>query len=179
MVILIVRIGSFGSDVFWGFGERRGEVIEIAQGLGEGISMKKTTERLARHLGRGGFWGGILEGLLRVQRRALRGCRYLIFDISDIQKNYAKQMEGLATVHDGSASSESKASLGLGYWLANVIGVSADGARIVPAYSELYSLDAEVTSENKKILSAINLQIVLDLAVFFTKLNESKVNFRL
>jgi len=64
-------------------------------------------------------------------------------------------MEGLATVHDGSVSSESKLSLGLGYWLANVIGVSADGGWIVPAYSELYSLEAEVTSEKKKILSAI------------------------
>ena len=64
-------------------------------------------------------------------------------------------MERLATVHDGSVSSESKLSLGLGYWLANVIGVSADGGWIVPAYSELYSLEAEVTSENKEILSAI------------------------
>lgn len=132
------------------------KLSKIAQALGEGISMKKTTERLARHLGRAGFWAEILDGVLGVQRRALRRCRYLIFDISDIQKSYAMKMEGLAQVHDGSESKDNKKpSIGLGYWLANVIGVSADGSRIVPAYSELYSLEAEVTSENKKILSAI------------------------
>ena len=50
------------------------KLSKIAQALSEGISMKKTTERLASHLGRVGFWGRILDGLLRVQRRALRGC---------------------------------------------------------------------------------------------------------
>lgn len=132
------------------------KLSKIARALGERISLKKSTECLARHLGRADFWGEILDGLLRVQRRALQGCQYLIFDISDIQKSYATKMEGLAQVHDGSESKDNKKpSIGLGYWLANVIGVSADGGRIVPAYSELYSLEVEVTSENKKILSAI------------------------
>ena len=39
----------------------------------------------------------------------------------------------------------------LGYWLLNIIGVSDDGNRIIPAFSELYSLAREVTSENQKI----------------------------
>jgi len=126
------------------------KLSKIARGLGEKISLKKTTERLARHLGRAGFWRTLSDGLLDVQSRALRRCRYLLLDLSDIQKSYAVKMEGLAHVHDGS-----KDEIGLGYWLLNIIGVNSDGSKIVPAYSELYSLNREVTSENRKILSAI------------------------
>lgn len=127
------------------------KLSKIAQGLGEKISLKKTTERLARHLGRDGFWQVISDGLLEVQSWSLRRCRYLLLDLSDIQKSYARKMEGLAYVYDGS-----KDKVGLGYWLLNIVGVSGDGNRIVPAYSELYSLDREVTSETRKILAAIN-----------------------
>ncbi|MCZ6595720.1 MAG: transposase [Bacteroidetes bacterium] len=40
--------------------------------------------------------------------------------------------------------------------LLNVVGVSGCGDKIVPAYSELYSLESELTSENQKILKAIS-----------------------
>ena len=127
------------------------KLSKIAQGLGERISLKKTTERLARHLGQGGFWEKVSDGLLEVQGWSLRRCRYLLLDLSDIQKSYARQMEGLARVHDGSRD-----EIGFGYWLLNVVGVSGDGSSIVPAYSELYSFRSESTSENRKILSAIS-----------------------
>lgn len=126
------------------------KLSKIAQGLGEQISLKKSTERLSRHLGQVGFWESVSEGLLRVQAWSLRRCRYIVLDLSDIQKSYARKMEGLAGVHDGS-----KDTVGLGYWLLNVVGIGGDGSTIVPAYSELYSLGSESTSENKKILSAI------------------------
>jgi len=44
------------ATVFWH--PRNGELklSKIAQGLGEKISLKKTTERLALYLGREGFW---------------------------------------------------------------------------------------------------------------------------
>ncbi len=127
------------------------KLSKIARGLGERISLKKTTERLARHLGRALFWEELSDGLLRVQSWSLRRCRYLLLDLSDIQKSYARKMEGLAGVHDGSKSGE----VGLGYWLLNIVGVSGDGSTLVPAYSELYSFRQESTSENQKILSAI------------------------
>ena len=43
----------------------------------------------------------------------------------------------------------------VGYWLCNVTGVDSSGDLIVPAYSELYSLEEESSSENAKLLSAI------------------------
>jgi hypothetical protein len=59
-------------------------------------------------------------------------------------------MPGLAQVYDGSTH-----ETGPGYWLCNVTGVDKTGSLIVPCYSELYSLEAESSSENQKILSAI------------------------
>jgi hypothetical protein len=122
----------------------------IGRALQEKISLKKTTKRLGQHLGIGGLWLTIMARALQTQRSYLRQCRYMVIDLSDIQKRYAEKMEGLAEVYDGSES-----ATGPGYWLCNVTGVDDSGALIVPAYSELYSLVEESSSENAKLLSAI------------------------
>jgi len=59
-------------------------------------------------------------------------------------------MSSIGLVWDGSEKKK-----GLGYWLCNVTGVDESGSTIVPAYSELYSLVEESSSENRKILDAI------------------------
>ena len=126
------------------------QLSSIGRSLSEEISHKKTTERLGRHLGREGLWSELAESLLKNQRHYLRRCQYIVFDLSDISKRYAKKMEGLGRVHDGSED-----ELANGYWLSNVVGVDTEGDLLVPAYSELYSQQIEVTSENQKILEAI------------------------
>jgi len=127
------------------------QVASIGRGLSELITQKKTTDRLGHHLGKDGFYKKISELTLKAQRYYLRHCRYLICDISDIRKVYARKMEGLSRVHDGSED-----EIGDGYWLCNVVGVDTEGSSIVPAYSELYSLLQENSSENSKILEALN-----------------------
>ena len=80
------------------FGILKGGKVQlnsIARALQEKKSLKKTTERLGRHLGREGLWEEVSESLLKHQRHYLRRCRYLLFDLSDISKRYAKKMEGL------------------------------------------------------------------------------------
>jgi hypothetical protein len=119
----------------------------IGRALQEKISLKKTTKRLGQHLGIGGLWLTIMARALQTQRSYLRQCRYMVIDLSDIQKRSAEQMEGIAEVYDGSESAI--------YWLCNVTGVDDSGVLIVPAYSELYSLVEESSSENAKLLSAI------------------------
>ncbi|MBU0577399.1 transposase [Patescibacteria group bacterium] len=126
------------------------QLNNIGRALQEKIPIKKTTKRLGYHLGTSDLWYQITEASLDTQQSYLKQCKYLILDLSDIQKEYAEQMDGLAMVHDGSKSKQ-----GSGYWLCNVAGVDAKGSLIVPAYSELYSLDKESSSENAKILSAI------------------------
>jgi hypothetical protein len=122
----------------------------IGRSLSEKVSHKKTTERLGRHLGREGLWEKVTDSVLKQQRHYIRRCRYLVLDLSDISKRYAKQMEGLGRVHDGSEDEITN-----GYWLSNVVGVDKKGDLVVPVYSELYSHEMEVTSENQKILNAI------------------------
>jgi hypothetical protein len=127
------------------------QLSSISRSLSEVISHKKTTERLGRHLGKEGLWSEVTDSLLKTQRHHLRRCQYIVFDLSDISKRYAKKMEGLGKVHDGSEK-----EIANGYWLSNVVGVDHDGDLLVPAYSELYSHEMEVTSENQKILEAID-----------------------
>ena len=122
----------------------------IGRSLQEKIPLKKTTSRLGHHLAKPDLWLKVSQSTLQAQAATLRQCRFAICDLSDLCKEYAEQMEGLATVYDGSEQ-----ELGQGYWLSNVTAVNDDASIIVPAFSELFSHDVEVTSENQKILNAV------------------------
>ncbi len=74
---------------------------------------------------------------------------YIFFDGSDIQKRYAKMMEGLDYVKDGD-----KASYGLGYWLLDVVHFNR-GQEMNPLFNKLYSFGHGAKSENLEILEAI------------------------
>lgn len=89
------------------------QLNSIGRALQEKLSLKKTTKRLGVHLGKPHLWTSIMENNLRTQRSYLQQCQYLIIDISDIQKEYAEKMSGLANVHEGS-----KHDIGRGYWSA-------------------------------------------------------------
>ena len=118
----------------------------IGRALPEKIPLKWTTKRLGQHLGIGGLWLAIMNKALHTQRSYLRQCCYMVIDLSDIQKRYAEQMAGLADVYDGGEH-----ATGPGYWLCNMTSVDESGALMVPAYSELYSLAEESSSENAKL----------------------------
>jgi len=77
----------------------------------------------------------------------------LILDPSDIRKKYAKKMQYLATVHDGSEH-----ELGNGYWTCNVVATEVGDSKIVPLVGRLYSADApEFVSENHEILTVMDM----------------------
>jgi len=133
-------------------------VTDIARQLKEPISLKKTLKRLDYHLRQKGLHHQISQVNLQAHKAALKRCRYLIVDLSDIQRSWSSRQEGLAQVHDGSTG-----KLGPGFWLCNAIGASADAQTLVPAWSDLYSLKVESTSENLKILDTVySVQKVLD-----------------
>ena len=129
-------------------------VSRIAKSLQENISLKKTWERLSRHLGRAGLCVEILSAHARENHRSFRGKQFWVLDLTDIRKMYATAMEGLGRIHDGSAG-----ECGNGYWVVNVAGVSPSSDSISLMYSELYSLEYEKEkkeSENSKIISAVD-----------------------
>lgn len=123
----------------------------IGRSLGESISVKKRTERLNRHLRKAELGKALMRSNLEAQREKLGRCEYMLVDTTDISKDYGTNHEGQAGVHDGSAGGK-----GYGYPLVTIVGVGAGRSEVVPAYSELYSLKQESTSENLKILEAIN-----------------------
>ncbi len=125
---------------------------KIGSVLGEDINLKKTTERLSRNLRRPGLDKDLQKVHLQANKYAIKQCSYLIFDHSDISKKYARKMEGMEKVHDGSSD-----GIGNGYWLSNIIATNRSGETIVPVYSELYALkhsSEQEHSENSKILKA-------------------------
>jgi hypothetical protein len=77
----------------------------------------------------------------------------LILDLSDIRKKYAKKMQYLGRVRDGS-----EGELGNGYWTCNVIATEVGGNRIVPLVGRLYSAEApDFISENDEILKVMDM----------------------
>ena len=123
----------------------------IGRSLGESISVKKRTERLSRHLKKVDLSRKIMNGHIEAQKNKLKGCEYMLVDSTDISKKYARELDGQAGVHDGSAK-----ETGYGYPVVTIAGVGVGRSEVVPAYSELYSLKQESTSENIKILEAID-----------------------
>jgi len=77
----------------------------------------------------------------------------LMLDPTDIRKKYAKKMQYLAGVHDGSED-----EVGNGYWLLQVVAAEVEGDSRVPLLGRLYSTVAPGhVSENKEILDAVDM----------------------
>ena len=89
--------------------------------------------------------------LVRELAERIKETTLLILDLSDIQKKYAKKMEHLAAVWDGSEKEK-----GWGYWTLNIIGAETNSAPIVPLYGRLFSQRApDFESENIELRTAI------------------------
>ena len=105
--------------------------------LNERIALSKTETRLSRNLARDGLEEALLFDIAKMGARRVRKDTLLLIDPTDVRKDYAKKMEYLATVRDGSAGELVK-----GYWMMEVVGCELGGKRIVPLYQSLYSADA-------------------------------------
>lgn len=133
--------------------QSRGSVrlSEVARSLEEKTSLKKIIDRLSRQLNRPGLREQVNENLLRLAASRIGTETLLVIDPTDISKRYARKMEYLARVRDGS-----EGTLRDGYWCCQVVGVERGNAEVVPLYQELYSQQApDFDSENEEILKAI------------------------
>ena len=89
----------------------------------------------------------IAQGAPRIGRDTL-----LVLDPSDVTKPYARRMEYLARVRDGSAK-----QLSNGYWLCQVVGVDCGGQEITPLVNHLWSQEApDFVSENDELLGCVD-----------------------
>lgn len=127
-------------------------LTEIGRNLNEPIALHKTEDRLSRNLQRGDLETVVQENLLRMAAPRIERDTLLIIDPSDLSKKYAKKMQYLATVRDGSAH-----DLAQGYWMLHIIGAQVGCASMTPLYQRLWSCDApDFVSENEEILRGVD-----------------------
>lgn len=126
-------------------------VNQIASGINDSIALSQTTKRFRTHYNKEGFFAKLFKGHLKSVKGKINHGDYILVDGSDIQKKYAKMMDGPDWVKDGD-----KGGLGLGYWLMNIVHFNNDG-ELTPLYNKLYSFDHGVKSENLEIIEAIKM----------------------
>ena len=144
----------FVTEMLYGIQARRSVMLsEIGRSLNERIALKKTETRLSNELGRAGLGERVMENLLRRAAGRIGEDTLLALDLSDISKPYARGMEYLADVRDGSSGELSR-----GYWTLQVIGAELEETRVTPLYGHLYSQVAPgFVSENEEILCAVDV----------------------
>ncbi len=150
---LCVAAQRFVSQMVYGIQASESVLLtEIGRTLEEAIPLRKTEYRLSRNLQRPELEDTVQTNLLRMGASRVGQDTLLILDPSDLSKKYAKKMEYLATVRDGSAH-----DLAQGYWTLHIIGCEVDADGMVPLYQRLWSADApDFTSENDEILRGID-----------------------
>ena len=129
------------------------KLSSIARSLNERIALLKTETRLSRNLAEDGLEEALLFDIAKMGARRVHKDTLLLIDPTDVRKDFAKKMEYLATVRDGSTGEFVN-----GYWMMKVVACEAEGRRIAPLYQSLYSADAPgFVSENDEILKAVEL----------------------
>ena len=99
--------GRLVTEVVYGI-QSRGSVrlSEIARSLEEKTAMKKIIERLSRQLNRPGLGEQVTGNLLDLAAKRMGEETLLVVDPTDISKRYARKMEYLARVRDGSGGGD-------------------------------------------------------------------------
>jgi hypothetical protein len=128
------------------------KLSQVARVLGESILLKKTEERLSRHLASPGLGQVVQQQIVAHAARRVTGDTLIVVDPTDIRKPYAQTMPYLATVRDGSSG-----QLVNGYWACVALACEPKRRRVLPLLQELWSAEApDFKSENTQLLSIID-----------------------
>ena len=129
------------------------KLSNIARSLEEEIPLLKTEDRLSRNLKAKVLETKLTTELARMASLRIQPNAVLCLDLGDVRKQYAKKMEHLAVVRDGSTG-----EMHHGYWLCDITAAEVNGSEIVPLYQKLYSAEAEdFVSENAEVLAGVDL----------------------
>jgi len=143
---------KFISQILFGIQASRDiKLSNIARSLEEEIDLIKTENRLSRNASSEDLSEHINGELISNAEKYVSKDTVLSLDLSDINKPFAKKMDNLAHVWDGSEKKVNK-----GYWICEVIGADVKGESVIPLYSELYSQKSkEFISENRQLIKAV------------------------
>ena len=126
-------------------------LTEIARALEEPIELHKTHDRLCRNLLDSRTRRAIGSYILEDGSRRVKDDTLLIVDTSDITKKYARKMEYLCEVRDGS-----EGEIGKGYWIGEIVSAEISSSEITPLAQSIWSQESpDFISENDEIISLI------------------------
>ncbi len=128
------------------------KLSNISRSLKEDIPLIKTEDRLSRNLDDIDFTDDINDKISSLASSKVLEDTVLALDPGDIIKPYAKKMENLCKVKDGSKHEKSD-----GYWLCQVVASNMHDNDVIPMYNEAFSHEADdFESMNKQIVKAID-----------------------
>lgn len=129
------------------------KLSNVCRSLNEEIKLIKTEQRLSRQMSKEDLTEHINKAILKEGYRKITKDIVLAWDLSDIQKPFAKKMDNLAKVWDGS-----EGEVGQGYWINSVIAADVNKEQLIPLYNELFSQKAkDFGSENQQIFKALRV----------------------
>jgi hypothetical protein len=143
----------FVSQMIFGIQASRDiKLSNISRSLNEEIKLIKTENRLSRNMQTEDLTEKLNKKLIQEAASKITKDTVLALDLSDINKPFAKKMDYLAQVWDGS-----EGKVDTGYWVCEVTAAQVHRGEIIPLYSELYSQEEKsFESENEQILKAVN-----------------------
>jgi len=128
------------------------KLSQVARVLGEGILLKKTEERLSRHLATPQLGAQVQQQIVAHAAKRVAADTLIVVDPTDIRKPYATAMPHLATVRDGSTG-----ELVSGYWACVALACEVEQRRVLPLMQQLWSAQApDFQSENTQLLGIID-----------------------
>lgn len=128
------------------------KISNVARSLQEDIKLIKTEERLCRNLAAEDFSDHINTQIIRLGDDKITDEMTIAIDPGDIMKPYAKAMEKLCGIYDGSEGEGAQ-----GYHLCQVTAANLEHNKIVPLYCEAFSSqEKDYISTTEKIKSAIS-----------------------
>ena len=128
------------------------KLSNIGRSLQEDIALIKTEDRLSRNLSKEDFSDHINQEIIRLADDKITDDMVISIDPGDIMKPYAKAMENLCGIWDGSEGEAAK-----GYHLCQVTAANLEHNKIVPLYCEAYSSrEKNYVSSTEKVKSVIS-----------------------
>jgi len=142
------------TNLLYGIAESEScHLSNIGRALKERITLKKTIERLSNGLR--DFSpkdsGMMFDNYSEMIRKNTDNSTVYVIDISDVTKKYAKTMEGLDKVWDGS-----KGGVGNGYWTFEIAALTKNTKTPLPVYDRLYSVKEKgFVSQNDEVFKGL------------------------
>ena len=142
---------KFVSSMLYGLLKSQSVMLtEIARALEEGITVKKTVERLSRNLKEFSRSSQLVENYMETIKGKVDEETIYCIDPGDLCKEYSRKQEKLGKVWDGS-----KKKVVNGYKLIEITALTHGSKLPIPEYTELYSAETEYSVETAEILESL------------------------